>query len=129
MFPGTQRFAVVSKRLLFYDLFHVQTTEDKSLKDKNLRPSDNMKALKPGKTTQQKQQLVGVDFNSMTGDFVVVTSNEIRQYSGSTGQIIKILSDINDPRSKAEIKSFAFDNRGKKVILGDAEGTVWQINL
>ena len=69
--------------------------------------------------------LVGAAFNKHNGNFVIVTANEIRQYDGANGQLLKIFSSVNDKRSQAEIKSFAFDSRSRKIILGDTEGTVW----
>ena len=73
--------------------------------------------------------IVGVCFNQCSGNFTVCTQNELRQYNGANGQLVKIFSDIQDSRSNAEIKSFNVDSLGKKVILGDAEGTIRILNI
>lgn len=85
---------------------------------------------KPVEKVQEKiMPIIGADFNHHTGNFIICTTNEIRQYSAATGSLLKIFSDVQDPRSKADIKCFSFCSRGRKIILGDAEGTVRQLNL
>jgi len=59
----------------------------------------------------------------------VVTPNQICVYCGATGNLLKIFKDIQDPRSNSEIKSFALDSNYRKIILGDADGTLRCLNL
>ena len=72
---------------------------------------------------------IGAEFNTYSGNFIVATSSDIKIYSGNSGALLKIFSDIKDPRSNSDIKSFAFDSRNRKIFLGDADGTVRALNL
>ena len=58
-----------------------------------------------------------------------MTATDIRIYCGATGQLLKIFSDVQDSRSNADIKYFSFDSRHRKIIVGDADGTVRTLNL
>ena len=72
---------------------------------------------------------IGADFEMVNNNFVIVTASDIRIYCGATGQLLKIFSDVQDSRSNSELKSFCFDSRHRKIIVGDADGTVRMLNL
>ena len=78
---------------------------------------------------ENTQPPIGADLNLNSGNFVVVTSNDVRIYCGASGQLLKIFSDIQDSRSKADIRSFALDSRNRKILLGDFDGTIRALNL
>lgn len=72
---------------------------------------------------------IGAEFNQYSGNFIVTSNADIKIYSGYSGQLLKIFSDIKDSRSNSDIKSFCFDRRNRKIFLGDADGTVQAFNL
>ena len=75
-----QRFAIVSKRLLFYDIYGVHHLKDKRMAQ-NLanQPSLLGGFKKPNMKIQQKiMPIIGADYNLHSGNFVVCTTNEIR---------------------------------------------------
>jgi hypothetical protein len=43
--------------------------------------------------------------------------------------LIKIISNIIDPVSKAQITSFVMDNKHRKFYVGDAAGGIRQYNM
>lgn len=87
----------------------------------------NLQQIK--KIEQTVNPPIGADFEKVNNNFVIVTATDIRIYCGATGQLLKIFSDIQDNRSNADIKSFSFDSRHRKIIIGDADGTVCTLNL
>ena len=72
---------------------------------------------------------IGVAFNTNDSNFFVVTPNELRVYCGATGRLNKIFSEVLDPRSQAELRTFSLDSRHRKLFCGDASGTVRSLNL
>ena len=111
----------------------MQTQKEGEGGNQNGQSSDQILTV-PGKGQSKKMEQntslpIGADFNQHSGDFVVVTSNDIRVYCGASGQLLKIFSDIQDDRSKAEIRSFSLDSRHRKILLGDSDGTMRALNL
>ena len=80
--PNLQRFAIVSKRLIFYDIYGVHHLKDKRMaqqlgnQPKSLLP---VAYKKPVEKVQEKiMPIIGADFNHHTGNFIICTTNEIR---------------------------------------------------
>ena len=71
LIQNLQRFAIVSKRLLFFDIYGVHNLEGKKEKASSLAKGP---AVKEMKMPDRQNQLVGAQFNSKSGNFVVVTS-------------------------------------------------------
>lgn len=140
-FKGLKRFAIVCKRLLFFDVY----TINQLINNQNTNPADqaNTGAAPQKQANQQSllnvQQIkeieqtvnppIGADFEKVNNNFVIVTATDIRIYCGATGQLLKIFSDVQDSRSNSDIKYFSFDSRHRTIIVGDADGTVRTLNL
>lgn len=141
-FKGLKRFAIVCKRLVFFDVYTInqlinnQSTAapDQASAGSSIRKQEsqqqsllNLRQIK--KIEQTVNPPIGADFEKVNNNFVVVTATDIRIYCGATGQLLKIFSDVQDSRSNAEVKCFSFDSRHRKIIVGDADGTVRTLNL
>lgn len=125
--------------MLFYDTYRANDfTEEQKSQGNGQSGSQQIAPVKAEKNNRMRakkllvdriQPPLGVAFNRNDSNFYVVTPNELRIYCGATGRLIKIFSEVLDPRSSAELRTFSLDSRHRKLFCGDASGTVRSLNL
>lgn len=99
--PGDSRFLVGGKRLLLFTNEAMQ--KDQQAFDEELIPFHT-------------------SFNPYFNTFNVVTKNDIRVYDAITGQLKKVLTDLTDQKTHAEITSFQMGPRNRKFFVADNNG-------
>eukprot|EP00347_Sterkiella_histriomuscorum_P016786 403351858 len=150
--PQTRKFAVLSKRFIFYDTISNddnniqssgnggstsnQSSQIPNSQGKNGQSLENAAAqiaqiIKQTQQNPQHENLFAIDtrFNEYYRSFVVITKNEIRTYDGLTGKLIKVFSEVIDKRTNAELSAFCLDNRHRKCYLGDTAGSIRVFNV
>lgn len=130
VFPNQKMFGVLSKRFMFYDTN--QQSHEMSGSDAHLgrgKSTGKLASINEAYGKQNDLQAVSVQFNKYYLNFVVVTKNEVRIYDASTGNLVKVFSEILDKRTNADITSFCFDDRHRKFFIGDTFGSIRVFNM
>lgn len=113
VFPGaadSDKFAVLSKRLLFFETKKKKNQAGEKQKDEQVSP-------------------LMVEFNQYYMSFSVVTSHDVRVYNARDGKLQKIIQNLLDPRTKAPLTAFCTDDRQRKFYVGDAAGAIRTYNI
>ncbi len=69
------------------------------------------------------------EFNYYYLNFSIVTPHDIRIYNAKDGKLQKIIQNIVDPKTKAQITSFCMDDRQRKFYIGDSSGGIRTYNI
>ena len=97
-FPNAKQFAVLSKRLIFYDT----NEEMEEVEDIN------------------DFECIFAAFNEHYLNFIVVTKKDIRIYNASDGRVNKIFRDVLGQKSQCELTAATLDTRQRKIYVGDS---------
>lgn len=115
---GPLEFVIYGRRLIMFDTFCDRTVAKAA---QQARPADEVHPA-------------GVLFNSFYKNFYVLTKyanscscdprSDVRIYDGRTGRISQVFARLMKTAKGVELTAFCFDDRNRKLYLGDASGSV-----
>lgn len=108
-FPDEKKFAILSKRFLYYDIEELEEALMIGWEDDTIP--------------------IYATFNTHYNNIIICTKWDVRIYGAQNGRIQKCFNEIIDKRTNADLTSFTIDDRNRKIFIGDTFGSIRVFNI